>query len=103
MCIRDRIRAAGCNKRKICCISPVGIVIVFWRLHIGKDRNFGHGILFKQKIQRHIAEILQLFKRRKSFCFLPYILKPFDNSIYHTFNALLDQFILIFKMIIYKA
>ena len=59
--------------------------------------------MFKQKIKRHIAEILQLLKRSKTVCFLSYILKMLDCSVYHTFNTLLDEFILVSKMIIYKS
>ena len=58
--------------------------------------------MFKQKIKRHIAEILQLLKRSKTICFFSYILKMINCSVYHTLDALLDEFILVSKMIIYK-
>ena len=59
--------------------------------------------MFKQKIKRHIAEILQLLKRSKTICFFSYILKMINCSVYHTLNTLLDELILVYKMIIYKA
>ena len=58
--------------------------------------------MFKQKIKRHIAEIFQFLKRSKTVCFLSYILKMLDCSVYHTLNTLLDEFILVSKMIIHK-
>ena len=58
--------------------------------------------MFKQKIKRHIAEILQLLKRSKTVCFLSYTLKMLNSSVYHTLNTLLNEFILVSKMIIYK-
>ena len=61
-----------------------------------------HYGMFKQKIKRHIAEIFQFLKRSKTVCFLSYILKMLDCSVYHTLNTLLDEFILVSKMIIHK-
>ena len=37
--------------------------------------------MFKQKIKRHIAEILQLLKRSKTVCFLSYTLKMLNSSV----------------------
>ena len=59
--------------------------------------------MFKQKIKGYIAEISELLKRSKAVCFLSYILKMLNCSVYHTLNTLLEELILVSKMILYKA
>ena len=59
--------------------------------------------MFKQKIKGYIAEISELLKRSKAVCFLSYILKSLNRSVYHTLNTLLNKFLFISKMIIHKT